>query len=63
MTLKTVVNTGKNNYNEAKRCPPLLQVAGTTFVVQQAVSISPASLKRAEIRKFSTIKKFSTDAL
>jgi hypothetical protein len=31
---------------------PTFTVAGTTFVVQQAVSISPASLKRAEVRKF-----------
>ncbi len=36
----------------------LLQMTGTTFVVQQAVNLSPTSLKRAEVKNFSTIESF-----
>ena len=47
----------RSNYNEAKGCPSFLQEVGTTSIVQQAGSISPASLKRAETRNIFNNRK------
>jgi hypothetical protein len=52
----------KKEYNEASKISPTSIGGGYRFAVQ-AASISPASLKRASVEKFSTIENFSTDAL